>query len=126
MNTTPAMKTYLFCATLVYVTLTAASGQGWLPLGSHFFGNEPISQVADIVEYDGDIYAVGGFNSSLSSTINFVAKYDGSTWSQVGSGFQYAVNRRVEAVAVFNNELYIGGNFVINNGTTTFTNLARY
>jgi hypothetical protein len=72
--------------------------------------------------FNNSIYIAGNFSDSLGLLYGFV-KYDGTNWSMPDPGF----GGLVQSMAVYNNELYIGGNNFVNspndflvkwNGTT--------
>ncbi|MDW8019591.1 MAG: hypothetical protein RMI34_05890, partial [Chloroherpetonaceae bacterium] len=42
---------------------------------------------------------------------NYIARWNGTKWNTLGAGNQNGVNSRVNALAVYNNELYVGGSF---------------
>jgi hypothetical protein len=59
-----------------------------------------------------DLYAGGFFTTAGGSPANYIAKWDGSTWSALGSGMNYTVN----ALAVSGSDLYAGGGFMTAGG----------
>jgi hypothetical protein len=61
---------------------------------------------------DSDVYAGGQFWSADGNTVNFIAKWNGSTWTALGSG----MNHYVYALAVSGNDLYVGGSFTTAGG----------
>ena len=54
-----------------------------------------------------DLYAGGHFTTAGGSAANDIAKWDGSSWSALGSG----MNNAVDALAVSGSDLYAGGYF---------------
>jgi len=59
-----------------------------------------------------DVYAGGRFFSlDFSSTLNKIAKWDGSSWSGLGDGISGNSATPVLALAVSGSNLYAGGNF---------------
>jgi hypothetical protein len=71
------------------------------------------------------LYAGGYLYTAGGSPVNFIAKWDGTTWSGVGGG----VDSPVESFAVHNDgsgsALYVGGAFNIAGGTPAL-NIARW
>jgi hypothetical protein len=70
----------------------------------------------------GTLYAGGNFTTATNSgsaavTVNYIAQWDGSSWSPLGSG----MNNPVSALAVSGSTLYAGGGF-----TTAGTNASAY
>lgn len=71
--------------------------------------------LADITEYQGELYVGGNiFNGSLPGGL---VKFDGTNWSVVGQGIK-GNSAWVNALKVFNNELYIGGYFQKGDGNS--------
>jgi hypothetical protein len=61
-----------------------------------------------------DVYAGGYFALAGGVTAKYMAKWDGSAWSSLGSGMDWDVN----ALAVAGRDLYAGGNFTTAGGTS--------
>ena len=91
---------------------------GWGFTGSLFYG-API--VLDFAVYNNNIIAGGSFryiSDSLPAnwdTTNCIAGWEGSKWDSLGSGVYYddifTFTISIEALAVYNGELYAGGFF---------------
>src|SRR5205085_10158195 len=65
------------------------------------------------VSSTGDVYAVGDFTTAGAGSANYIAKWNGSSWSNLGSGMDTYVN----AVAVSGNgDVYAGGIFPVAGG----------
>ena len=64
-----------------------------------------------------DLYAGGTFTTAGGITVNRIAKWNGTTWSALGTGMNGAVN----ALVASGTDLYAGGNFTTatNAGPTT-------
>lgn len=88
-------------------------------------------------ELDGDIFAMtpdaggngfyagGSFRKAGRITLNGVARWDGTSWSIMGSTTQFGVDGVVHAIAVEGNDVYVGGRFR-NAGGVAANNIARY
>jgi hypothetical protein len=91
-------------------------GSNWTALGSGM-GGVPgnMAQVLALVVSGSDLYAGGFFTTAGGSTANYIAKWDASSWSALGSGMggHYA---SVAALAVSGGDLYTGGNFTTAGG----------
>jgi len=59
-----------------------------------------------------DLYAGGYFTTAGGSAANYIAKWDGRSWSALGSG----MNGQVSALAVSGSDLYAGGYFATAGG----------
>src|SRR6185369_7124215 len=60
-----------------------------------------------------DLYVGGNFNAAGGVGLaNFIARWNGSAWSALGSG----VNFNVYAVALSGTDLYVGGSFTTAGG----------
>jgi hypothetical protein len=61
-----------------------------------------------------NLYAGGIFTTAGGVPANYIAKWNGSSWSALGSG----MNNWVQALAVSGSDLYAGGSFTTAGGTT--------
>ena len=68
-----------------------------------------------------DLYVGGIFSLAGSVTVNNIAKWDGSSWTVLGSGTDGIVN----ALAVDGTDLYVGGNFTTAGGDSA-SNIAKW
>ncbi|NOT30808.1 MAG: HYR domain-containing protein [Planctomycetes bacterium] len=92
-------------------------GSSWGPLGSGMNGEVVALSVFDDGLGGGQaLYAAGSFTGLGSESANRIAKWDGSSWSALGSG----MNNDVVALAVFDDgggpALYAGGTFTTAGG----------
>lgn len=78
-----------------------------LSIGGCEFGAYCIASANAIVVIGTDVYVGGDFTHAGPDKINFIAKWDGNSWSDLGEG----VNGVVRTIAVDGNDLYVGGNF---------------
>lgn len=89
-------------------------GNAWSPLGSGVDGG-PFPRIASLAVFDDGsgaaLYAGGAFTGAGGAPASHIAKWDGNSWSPLGSG----VNGVVRALAVFDDgsgtALYAGGAF---------------
>ncbi|MBW8060738.1 MAG: hypothetical protein FVQ78_10580, partial [Solirubrobacterales bacterium] len=97
----------------------AASG-----LGEPFFGNS----VEALSVYNGELYAGGIITEADGAPISpNIARWNGVSWDSVGVGVGPAFLDVTDALAVYNNELYLGGNFVTTgDGLLTVNGIARW
>jgi PKD repeat protein len=81
-------------------SLAGWDGYGWFNAGL----NTDINQ---LLVYNNELYAVGGFG---------IKKKSGAAWIDLGSGLNAGAN----ALAVYNNHLYVGGSFTNAGGVTAY------
>jgi hypothetical protein len=74
------------------------------------------------VDGNGNMYFAGNFTFIGTVPANYIAKWNGSSWSALGSGIQGYV---VYALAVSGTNLYAGGYFT-NAGGVTASNIAKW
>ena len=106
------------------------NGSSWsaLPTPSNL-SNGVNSEVNSIIVSGSNIY-VGGFftqygNNDLLGVIpslNYIARWDGSNWSQLGDG----VNNAVDAIAINGNDLYAVGKFTKLGNNTLANHIAKW
>ena len=99
-------------------------GLKWNSLGSGL-NVQTVSFVNNLVFFKGELYAAGRFNeiNGLKNVHN-IARWDGTTWKRVGTGLQGSFNE-VYSMAVYKNELYVGGGFSDAGGITAY-NIAKW
>ncbi|MCW5757097.1 MAG: hypothetical protein KIT54_07675 [Phycisphaeraceae bacterium] len=103
-------------------------GSAWTPLGGGVkYGS--ISRVMALTAFDDGsgeaLYAGGNFTTADGEPANHIARWDGSTWTPLGSG----MNTTVESLAVFDDgsgdALYAGGDFTTA-GSVEANRIARW
>ncbi|HEY5914810.1 MAG TPA: hypothetical protein VJA21_29825, partial [Verrucomicrobiae bacterium] len=88
-------------------------GSAWSALGSGMGGSPPYPPYVYALAVSGpDLYAGGWFTEAGGRAANYIAKWNGSAWSPLGSG----MDNRVNALAVLGPELYAGGDFTAAGG----------
>lgn len=70
--------------------------------------------VTSLTVHNTDLYAGGYFTNAGGVAASRVAKWDGSSWSALGSG----INSWVYALTSHNGDLYAGGSFTIAGGVS--------
>ncbi|MBF9143303.1 T9SS type A sorting domain-containing protein [Hymenobacter properus] len=96
------------------------NGAAWSPVGPAVGGiiNSAVRAVA--VAPNGDVYIGGNFTQIGGAAINYVARWNGTTWSALGTGTANSVNNTVNALALApNGDVYVGGNFTQAGGAYT-------
>jgi len=83
------------------------SDADWISIGGQFFGvNDNVYTIA--VDDSGNVYIGGYFTSAGGVTANYIAKWDGSVWSALGSGMNcYVVTLAIDHI----NNVYAAGFF---------------
>jgi hypothetical protein len=108
------MKTtkLLFCFSLFTFSFSLCEGQGWDSVGSGLSGVEEwTTSVKCMTVYNGNLFAGGTFTMAGGNPVNYIAKWNGTTWSAVGSGITGSPFPGVLSMAVYNGNLYVGGFF---------------
>jgi hypothetical protein len=84
-------------------------GSSWSPLGSGMggVGGAIPPGVHALTEYNGHLIAGGDFTTAGGASANYIAAWDGSSWSPLGTG----MSSSVYALAVYNGQLTAGGYF---------------
>lgn len=115
------MKKILFTFfTLISLNLFA---QTWSAVGIGIDSN-----VNALTIYNGNLYAAGSFHLAGGITVNSIAKWNGTTWSALGTGIKKFNNLYpgdINALAVYNGELYAAGWFDKAGGVSAF-NIAKW
>jgi hypothetical protein len=110
-------------------------GTNWSALGSNGAGNSSLmSQVyALAVDGNGDLYVGGDFsdvnnNGTVLGAADYVAKWDGTDWSPLGSNGMGngSLNSYVYALGLIGNKVYVGGEFINVNNSGMVLNTADY
>ena len=100
--------------------IAAWNGSSWASIdnaGTNY-GNGLNGTVYAIAKNGNDIYVGGNFISAGNVAVNYVAKWDGSSWSALGTGVSGATTNIVNALAISGNNLYVGGTFTTAGGVS--------
>jgi len=87
-------------------------GNSWSALGSGLSGGFPTAVVTALAVSGDDVYVGGRFAMAGGGAANYIAKWDGSSWSALGGG----MDGEVHALAVSGSDLYAGGSFMTAGG----------
>jgi hypothetical protein len=88
------------------------SGTGWDDLAGGVTADVGHGQVFALARIGQDVYAAGSFSGAGGVPAANVARWDGRTWSPLGSG----TDGDVHALAVLGGRLYAGGEFALAGG----------
>lgn len=100
------------------------NGSSWSPLGSGISidtAHSATPYISSLVEYNGELYAAGWFDTAGGVPVHNIAKWNGSSWSAVGSG----IHGSVWTLAVYNGALYAGGTIDTAGGVSVH-NIAKW
>jgi hypothetical protein len=86
-------------------------GLSWAPLGTGLSGSNGLGGgffiVESMVVFNGELYAAGTFTNAGGVAVSNIAKWNGTTWSTVGTGIPSCLaGKIVPSLCVYNNELY--------------------
>jgi hypothetical protein len=96
------------------------NGSGWSSLGADLNGEVRALALSGSTLFTGGAFTVATNTGAATITVNHIARWDTTNWSNVGSG----TSGTIEALAVSDNDLYAGGGFQSAGGKSC-TNLAR-
>ena len=80
-------------------------GENWYPMAEGVGNDTNTGKVYALFVWNGELYAGGRFNEAGTETVSNVARWDGASWSPVGSGRPTIVHEFCE----FNGNLVAGG-----------------
>ena len=105
-------------------------GSNWSALGGGITTwNFTHGDVSAIAVNDSDVYVAGWFTTAGGVSVNNIARWDGSSWSDVGGGVSGEIvdqgGNRNYALAVSGSDVYIGGGFIQAGGTSAIR-IARW
>lgn len=90
-------------------------GTQWHPLGGGLTGGIlPGGRSATI--FEGDLIVGGSFTHAGGTPAANIARWDGTEWTALGAGLP---DHGVEALVVYNGQLYAGGQFIFNDESNT-------
>jgi hypothetical protein len=78
----------------------------WIALGPGFN-----SIVENITCTKSDVYAIGGFDSSGSTPMHRISRWDGKSWNEVGGGFSNGSINYPEKIICIDSIVYVQGEF---------------
>ena len=116
------------------------NGTTWSHVGNGV-GGVDYPAVADLIVFDDDatgphapaLYAGGKFTTAGLQPANYIAKWDGTTWSPLGTGIGGVYSPSVYALAIYDDDgagpnppaLYVGGYFASAGGVPA-SNIAKW
>jgi hypothetical protein len=106
------MKNFVL-AGLILLIGTYSQAQDWENVGTQGITSGQNGRA--LIEWDGKLVMAGKFTELEGASIKNIGIWDGSSWSELGDGIQ----GDVRCMAIYNGELYIGGNISQNGLLTT-------
>jgi hypothetical protein len=91
------------------------SDANWVSMGGLLGANLAVYAVA--VDGVGNLYIGGEFTMAGETIANYIARWDGNSWSALGAGMGGVPAPAVYALAVLGGDLYAGGDFTTAGGT---------
>lgn len=91
------------------VNIAKYDGNTWSIVGGGFHGS--MDQVVDLEIYKGELYAAGLFNMNDGNAHNYIARWNGTEWNDVGGGVTSSGNGQIHDLLVLNDKLYAAGVF---------------
>jgi hypothetical protein len=118
---------FIFAGTQLCNSIAKWDGSSWKPVGQGVSGGDNI--ISALKVYDGNLYAGGKFINMNQMLCYNISRYDGVAWHTVGSGVQgarcLASDGWVTDMEVYNNELYVTGQFT-NAGGVSANKFAKW
>jgi hypothetical protein len=97
------------------------NGTMWDSLGKGVNKN-----VTCLIIYSNNLVAGGYFDSAGGKLVNEIAYWDGTNWGSLGGGVTHgSYSTQVLSLAIYNGDLYVGGEFAIAGGVSA-NNIAMY
>lgn len=87
-------------------------GHSWSALGAGMALSNGVPEVRALTATESHLYAGGLFNSAGGNPANCIARWDGTSWSALGTG----VDDVVDALASSGENLFVGGHFTVADG----------
>jgi hypothetical protein len=104
------------------------NGSNWTSVGSGIstINTGTVTFIRTMMVYNNELYVGGSFNLAGGVNVNGLAKWNGTTWSAVGSSLIGPGGTAfVSSLEILNNELYVGGMFTYA-GALSVNNIAKW
>jgi len=109
---------FTFMGTVPANRIAKWNGSTWSAVGSGIAGGYDGTVVSALAVSGTNLYAGGNFWIAGGVSANYIAKWDGGTWSALGSGMGGVSRPAVHSLAVSGNDLYAGGEFTTAGGVS--------
>ena len=95
-----------FVAPRSVVGIARWDGEEWVSVGGGVDNG-----VYAMAVYHNALYVAGELSTAGTTSASFIAKWDGTTWSHLGTDEANGVDAPVSVLGVYNDQLYVGGDF---------------
>ena len=107
------------------IVKVSRSGE-WSALGSGVIGRGTTTPINALAVRGHELFAAGTITNAGGVEVRAIAKWDGTNWQAMGSGFEMVPSSpTASALAVFEDSIYVGGLFVRAGGRPS-THIARW
>ncbi|MCA9750828.1 MAG: hypothetical protein KC591_01440 [Gemmatimonadetes bacterium] len=118
-----SVATIALVARLALATPAAAADGNWT---GEFWSGGIAGGVSDLIEFQGDLYAIGAFERAGPARSSGIARWDGAVWHRVGNGSACPDDEcGFTRATVFDGDLVVAGSFVEVGGVPA-ANIARF
>jgi hypothetical protein len=88
------------------------NGSSWSHVGTGISGNSSTGIRCMDIDNQGNLYVGGNFTTAGGIVARGIAKWDGTSWSNVGEGLSISSTDRIDSIAIDSeNNIYVGGTF---------------
>lgn len=81
--------------------------------------------IEEMIEYNGELIVLGSFIQADTLPVNNIARWNGNSWNNLGSGFPPPQLASIPSMCVYNNELYVFS-LISNAGGVPVNNVAKW
>ncbi len=101
----------LFTAAITHSAFCGSSDADDIYWSDCFIGNGLSARALAVKAEGGDVYAGGQFGYAGGLDVDWIARWDGASWHQMGEGFSGGTVGAVYAIETHDGYVYAGGNF---------------
>lgn len=106
-----AAGTFTSIAGTAALNIAQWDGSNWSSLGTgieNYTAFSGFGTVRALAVFNNELYAGGTFTNAGGTTVSNIAKWNGTSWSTVGTGISSCNYYGITSLGVYNNELYAG------------------
>ncbi len=103
-------------------------GNSWNSFESNFYNlNNNLAIIRNLEVLENELYILGGISYVDSDTIRGIVKWDGDNISSLNFPFPFDFSfYDLSSAVIFQNELYVAGNILLNDGVNTIHDILKY